>query len=133
MIVEVSSRGLYSRLANEGTGRPHAPESKNHQRLHQGVNDMNSLILLANETGSTANLSIFDPSSPAAHAIRSLFILVLAVCGVILAVVEGVLIYSIVRFRHRGAIKSEPPQVYGSKPIEIAWTAAPALIVFVLA
>jgi len=27
---------------------------------------------------------------------------------------------------------SEPPQVYGSKPIEIAWTVAPALIVFVL-
>jgi cytochrome c oxidase subunit 2 len=26
----------------------------------------------------------------------------------------------------------EPPQVYGSMPIEIAWTAAPALIVFVL-
>ena len=26
----------------------------------------------------------------------------------------------------------EPPQVYGSKPIEIAWTAAPALVVFVL-
>jgi cytochrome c oxidase subunit 2 len=28
--------------------------------------------------------------------------------------------------------EAEPPQVYGSKPIEIAWTAAPALIVFVL-
>ena len=28
--------------------------------------------------------------------------------------------------------EKEPPQVYGSKPIEIAWTAAPALIVFVL-
>jgi cytochrome c oxidase subunit 2 len=27
---------------------------------------------------------------------------------------------------------TEPPQVYGSKPIEIAWTAAPALVVFVL-
>ena len=26
----------------------------------------------------------------------------------------------------------EPPQVYGSKPIEIAWTVGPALIVFVL-
>ena len=26
----------------------------------------------------------------------------------------------------------EPPQVYGSKPIEIAWTTAPALVVFVL-
>ena len=28
--------------------------------------------------------------------------------------------------------EKEPPQVYGSKPIEIAWTAAPALVVFVL-
>ena len=43
------------------------------------------------------------------------------------------LLYAIVRFR-RGmpATTSEPPQVYGSKPIEIAWTAAPALIVFIL-
>jgi cytochrome c oxidase subunit 2 len=30
------------------------------------------------------------------------------------------------------ATSKEPPQVYGSKPIEIAWTAAPALIVFIL-
>jgi cytochrome c oxidase subunit 2 len=30
------------------------------------------------------------------------------------------------------ASTAEPPQVYGSKPIEIAWTAAPALVVFVL-
>src|SRR5262249_58754405 len=61
--------------------------------------------------------------------------------------VEGILIYSIVRFRRRAAAgtalpperagesgkhEMEPPQVYGSKPIEIAWTAAPALVVFVL-
>ena len=39
----------------------------------------------------------------------------------------------IVRFRARAAGETtEPPQVYGSKPIEIAWTAAPALIVFIL-
>src|SRR5262249_11892440 len=34
--------------------------------------------------------------------------------------------------RGEGGREAEPPQVYGSKPIEIAWTAAPALIVFVL-
>ena len=28
--------------------------------------------------------------------------------------------------------ETEPPQVYGSKPIEVAWTVAPALIVFIL-
>ena len=94
---------------------------------------MSRLILIASGANEAGGLSIFDPSSPVAHAIRSLFILVLAVCGVILVVVEGVLIYSIIRFRRTSAETTEPPQVYGSMPIEIAWTAAPALTCFVLA
>jgi cytochrome c oxidase subunit 2 len=105
---------------------------------------------------STQNLSIFDPVSPPAESIRSLSVLVLAITGFIFIAVEGILIYSIVRFRRRAGIsfaggadatglasspagepgalprEAEPPQVYGSKPIEIAWTAAPALVVFVL-
>src|SRR5262249_28750557 len=82
----------------------------------------------------TPDLSIFDPVSPPAESIRSLSILVLAITGFIFVVVEGILIYSIVRFRRRRltAPGTEPPQVYGSRPIEIAWTAAPALVVFVL-
>src|SRR6516165_6474129 len=102
---------------------------------------------MAGADGSTENLSIFDPVSPPAESIRSLSVLVLAITGIIFIVVEGILIYSIVRFRHRGAARAphptlppsggegrgaEPPQVNGSKPIEIAWTAAPALVVFVL-
>ncbi len=80
----------------------------------------------------TQSLSIFDTASPQAESIRSLAILVCAITGFIFVVVEGILIYAIVHFRRRGAARAEPPQVYGSKPIEIAWTAAPALIVFVL-
>ena len=79
------------------------------------------------------NLSIFSPASPPAESIRTLSVLVFAITGVIFLVVEGVLIYLIVRFRRRAVDDTkEPPQVYGSKPIEIAWTAAPALIVFIL-
>jgi cytochrome c oxidase subunit 2 len=79
------------------------------------------------------SLSIFDPASPPAQSIVNLSILVLAITGFIFLVVEGVLVYAIVRFRRRAADgPAEPPQVYGSKPIEIAWTAAPALVVFVL-
>ncbi len=79
------------------------------------------------------NLSIFAPVSPAGESIRDLSILVFAITGFIFLVVEGVLIYCIVRSRRRAAGETtEPPQVYGSKPIEIAWTAAPALIVFIL-
>jgi cytochrome c oxidase subunit 2 len=80
------------------------------------------------------SLSIFDPASPQASAIRNLSILVFVITGFIFVVVEGVLIYVIVRFRHRASSGlSEPPQFYGSQPIEIAWTAAPAIIVFILA
>ena len=92
-----------------------------------------------------ADVSTFNPASPSAESIRSLFILVLSITGAILVIFEGVLLYSIIRFRPsrpasagggQGAAASqtaEPPQVYGSMPIEIAWTVAPLLIVFLLA
>ena len=90
-------------------------------------------LLLASADTSTQNLSIFDPVSPPAESIRSLSVLVLAITAFIFIAVEGILIYCILRFRRRAAAgTAEPPQVYGSKPIEIAWTAAPALVVFVL-
>jgi cytochrome c oxidase subunit 2 len=101
------------------------------------------LLLAAGEQARPP--SIFDPASPQAESIRGLSVLVFAVTGFIFVVVEGVLLYSILRFRRRraaapdaaqpsqvgeGNSTAEPPQVYGSKPIEIAWTAAPALVVF---
>src|SRR5207253_6810242 len=126
---------------------------------------------MASAVESAQSLSIFDPASPSAESIRKLSVLVLAITGFIFVVVEGILFYSIFRFRvgarsgeraptddratagdpgaagdratagdpgtagdraATGAGTMEPPQVYGSKPIEIAWTAAPALIVFIL-
>ena len=94
---------------------------------------MHELVLLAEGAASAQDLSIFNPASPPAESIRSLFILVLAITAGIFLLVEGVLIYSIVRFRRTPPGAEEPPQVYGSMPIEIAWTAAPMLIVFLLA
>src|SRR4030095_16845021 len=45
----------------------------------------------------------------------------------------GLLVYSLIRFRHRpGDEASEPPQIYGSNQIEMAWTVLPILLVFVL-
>lgn len=96
-------------------------------------------MVLAAGIPLAANLSIFDPASPSAHSIVNLAILTLAVAGLIFLVVEGVLFYSVWRFRVRsgdagpdGNAATEPPQVYGSMPIEVAWTAAPTMIVFFL-
>lgn len=90
-------------------------------------------LLLAAAGPTSQNLSVFDPVSPPAEEIRQLFILVLAITGAIFVIVEGVLLYSLFKFRRTSASDTtEPPQVYGSMPIEIAWTAAPALVVFIL-
>ena len=90
---------------------------------------MNMVPLLA----ATQNTSIFDPASPPAEWIRNVAFLVFAITGFIFVVVEGVLLYCLLRFRRSPAAgTAEPPQVYGSKPIEIAWTVGPLLIVFVL-
>jgi cytochrome c oxidase subunit 2 len=79
------------------------------------------------------NLSIFSPASPPAESIRTLSVLVFVITGLIFLVVEGILIALIIHCRRRAVEDTkEPPQLYGSKPIEIAWTAAPALIVFIL-
>ena len=80
------------------------------------------------------NLSIFAPASPSAASIRDLALLVFGITALIFVIVEGVLFYCTWQFADAGpsASDSEPPQNYGSKPIEVAWTVAPALIVFTL-
>jgi cytochrome c oxidase subunit 2 len=86
--------------------------------------------VLGNTDGVT---SIFRPLSQPAQEIKETSYLVLAICAVIFVVVAGLLVYALVRFRHRaGDQASEPPQVYGSNQIELAWTVLPILIVFVL-
>ena len=82
---------------------------------------------------TTRTSSIFAPVSAPADAVRTLAMLVLAITAGIFVVVGGLLVYSIVRFRQRPDDDDrEPPQVYGSNPIELAWTVVPLLIVFVL-
>jgi cytochrome c oxidase subunit II len=77
--------------------------------------------------------NLLQPLSQPAQEIKELSMLVLAICAAIFLIVTGLLVYAIVRFRHRaGDEASEPPQIYGSNQIETAWTVLPILIVFVL-
>jgi cytochrome c oxidase subunit II len=55
-----------------------------------------------------------------------------AACGVGV-IVEGVLIYTVFRYRARRADEGLPPQIHGNTPIEIAWTIVPALLLAVVA
>jgi len=76
--------------------------------------------------------SIFSPESSPAHSIFGLSIFVLTITGGIFLFVGGLLAFAIVRFRGREDDSSEPPQIYGSTQVELAWTVIPILIVVVL-
>jgi len=81
----------------------------------------------------TSSTNIFSPQSVPAHDIFRLSIFVLIITGAIFVTVCGLLLFVIIRYRRRsGDDDTEPPQIYGSNQIELAWTVIPILIVVVL-
>src|SRR5579863_5077396 len=76
--------------------------------------------------------NIFAPDSTPAYSIYRLSIFELEILFTIFVVVFVLLAYAIVRFRARKEDESEPPQIYGSNQMELAWTVLPVLIVVVL-
>src|SRR5271165_649293 len=77
--------------------------------------------------------SIFAPASTPADSIFGLSIFVLLTVGAIFIVVFTLLVYAMVKFRHKsGDDRREPAQIYGSTQVELAWTVIPILIVVAL-
>ena len=87
-------------------------------------------ITVAQSEHPVAN--IFQPQATPAESVYHLSLLVLSVCATIFIIVAGLLVFTIVKFRRGKNDEHEPPQVYGSNRIEVAWTVIPILIVFVL-
>jgi cytochrome c oxidase subunit II len=95
------------------------------------------LLLLRPAFAQSADSSqvpnMFKPQSTPAHSIFHLSVFVLAITAVIFVVVFSLLVYAIVKFRRRADDDGrEPPPVYGSNQVELAWTVIPVLIVLVL-
>jgi cytochrome c oxidase subunit 2 len=83
---------------------------------------------------SGASAGLWTPESggsPNADSIDTLYKIILAVAVVVFAGVEGVLLYSLIRFRARK--DAVPVQIRGNTRLEIGWTLGAALILVVLA
>src|SRR5580698_9738914 len=77
--------------------------------------------------------NIFAPISTPAASIFGLSMFVLGVSAAIFIVVFSLLAYAVLKFRAKaGDHEREPPQIYGSAQVELAWTVIPVLIVVVL-
>jgi cytochrome c oxidase subunit 2 len=76
---------------------------------------------------------MFQPLSRPAEMIHVTAMLVLLISAIIFIVVTGMLIYIVVKYRRpENDDGNEPPQIYGSTNIELAWTVIPILITVVL-
>jgi cytochrome c oxidase subunit II len=76
---------------------------------------------------------LFPPQASAeAQQIDGLFQIMLAIGGAVFLLVQGLLVYSIIRFRAKADDKSDGLPLYGNAMLETVWTAIPAVIVVVL-
>jgi cytochrome c oxidase subunit 2 len=86
--------------------------------------------LLLPEVASANFITPKASGSRNAKEISSLFKIVLYIAAVVFVIVEGALVYSLIRFR---AKKGRPAaQIHGNTQLEIGWTLAAALILVVL-
>ena len=97
------------------------------------------LLLLALTAGGTNIAQVFRdvvgsmfPPKPAtiqAEEISALYNIVFLFAAVIFLVVEGLIIWSVIRYRRKPGDNELPPQTHGNNLAEIAWTVIPTLIV----
>jgi len=71
-------------------------------------------------------------ASAEARSVDALFSFMLAIGVVVFLIVEGGIIYSIIRFRRRKGDDSDGIYLHGNTTLEIIWTAIPSVIVAIL-
>ena len=95
-----------------------------------------SLLLLAigvnvvEEGGDFVN-GLFPPIAVTAQGaeIRELYTVVFLIAVAIFIVVEGLIIWSVIRYRRKPGDDTLPPQTHGNNVAELVWTVVPTLIV----
>lgn len=82
--------------------------------------------------GQNHNLMPVAASAEAAQVDGIFNLMITIACGLFL-IVEGSLIFIVIRFRRRKGDTTDGPAIEGNIPLEIFWTAIPTIIVFILA
>jgi len=67
-----------------------------------------------------------------ASEVDGLFNFMMTIATGLFLLVEGVLVYSLIKFRRRKGDTTDGPPMEGNVPLEIFWTAIPTVIVFIL-
>lgn len=90
-------------------------------------------IILGGILISTVTPAILPPQGSAeARQVDELFRFMLAIGGAIFLLVQGMLVYSVIRFRAKPGDRADGPPMHGNATLELVWTVIPAIIVLIL-
>jgi cytochrome c oxidase subunit II len=92
-----------------------------------------ALALLFAACAPNASQDSLKPAGPYAREVKTLFEWVFWLGAVpVFVLVEGGIVYLIVKYRHRKNVERIPPQIHGNTRLEIGWTILPAFILAVV-
>lgn len=72
------------------------------------------------------------PASAQASRTDTLFYILLGVGAIVFFLVQGLLLYSVIRFRAKPNDMTDGPNIHGNPTLEIVWTIIPAVVVVLL-
>ncbi len=73
-----------------------------------------------------------DAASSQGQAVRNLYDIVFVIGAAIFFLVEGLILFAVLRYRRRKGDDELPAQIHGNNRLEIVWTAIPIAIVLAL-
>jgi cytochrome c oxidase subunit II len=91
-----------------------------------------ALAIIAGACSGPHPNTTFSPHSELGRDIDALWNRLLLLGTMVFVLVEGALIFVIIRYRHRDS-SERPPQTHGSTKLEILWTLIPAVILVFIA
>lgn len=102
-------------------------------RLLRTVTLAAPVLALASACRVAGPLSTLTDRGEVSKRINDLFFPVFWVAVAIFVVVEGLLLFAVLRFRQRPGREALPQQVHGNTRLEVGWTILPSLILAVIA
>ncbi len=94
-----------------------------------------TMVALAAVATLLAGCGSFGPPQPVtteAHETYWLYYFVLAIALIIWALVTGLILFAVIRYRRKPTDTELPPQIHGNNVLEIVWTVIPTIIVGVM-
>jgi cytochrome c oxidase subunit 2 len=91
------------------------------------------LALVLAACASDAPQDSLDPAGPEARQIDNLFNPVMIVAAIVFFLVQGLILFAVIKFRRKEGDDEFPDQVHGNTRLEIGWTILPALVLGVVA